>query len=93
MTFNVILDIGPNLIALGGKFVGLFDDIMAKLDSLQQIAANEHTQVLAAINALHQSMSDLSMTADQKAQIDQKFTDTTSAISNIFEEPAVNPTA
>lgn len=91
ITINVIHDIGPNLVTLGGKLVSLFDDIQAKLTDLKQSAADEHTQVMAAIQALQDQLVTAmagSLTPDQITTINAGFDDLKAAIGGVYEPPA-----
>ena len=87
LNVNVAVDIGPNLIRLGGKIVALFDDLKAQLDDLKAQAASEHEQVLAAVAALETKIGE-SLDPDQKAGIAAAFADVKAAIGGIYEPPA-----
>jgi hypothetical protein len=97
ITLNLILppvftiDIGPHLQQVGANLVALFDDLQAKLTDLQTTAADEHTQVMTAIQTLQDSLNTAlsnSLTADQVTALNASFDTTKAAISGVFEPPA-----
>ena len=88
ININVSLDIGPTLITFGSKIMSVFDDITAKIDDLKRQAADEHTQVMAAIQALQDQLNTAlsnSLTPDQLATVNTGFDDLKAAIGGVYE--------
>lgn len=71
--------------------MSLFDDLNAKIDAAQQQSADEHTQVLAAIQALKDNIAtdpNLNLTDAQKTQVLAKLDDLTGSIGHVYDPDA-----
>jgi hypothetical protein len=91
-THRVELDFSPLLRSFA---MGLFEDLSAKIDEAKQASVDEHTQVMAAIDALKGGVgsdTSLNLTADQKTKLLSQLDDLTTAVKGVFDDSAVPPT-
>jgi hypothetical protein len=68
--------------------MGLFDDLSAQIAALKQATSDEHTEVLDAIAAAQSGVTadpNLSLTPDQKTQINAMFDDLKTTIQNVHD--------
>jgi hypothetical protein len=75
--------------------MGLFEDLSAKIDDAKQASVDEHTQVMAAIDALKGGVgsdTSLNLTADQKTQLLSKLDDLTAAVKGVFDDSTTTET-
>jgi hypothetical protein len=91
-THRVELDFSP---LLRSFVMGLFEDLSAKIDEAKQASVDEHTQVMAAIDALKGGVgsdTSLNLTADQKTKLLSQLDDLTTAVKGVFDDSTVPPT-
>jgi hypothetical protein len=75
--------------------MGLFDDLSAQIAALKQATSDEHTEVMDAIAAAQTGVTadpSLSLTADQKTQINAMFDDLKTTIQNVHDASATTGT-
>jgi hypothetical protein len=68
--------------------MGLFDDLSAQIAALKQATSDEHTEVLDAIAAAQNGVTadpSLSLTPDQRTQINAMFDDLKMTIQNVHD--------
>lgn len=74
--------------------MGLFEDLSAKLDEAKQASVDEHTEVMAAIDALSGGVTNdpsLNLTADQKTQLLAKIDDLKTSIQAVHDATVTPP--